>query len=190
MPIIHNLPFNTTQTDDLYLKRDGDSGPNRDLAYNLGSSGLRWDNIYAVSFIGTATTASYADVAERFACDYYASVGDVVILGGEKEIMQCSTPYDINVLGIVSESPALGMNSEAGTNETHPFIALSGRVPCRTFGIGKKGQRIVSIGIPGVAEIVADNELATISPYCIIGRLLEDKPDVEIKLTMILVGAK
>jgi len=190
MPIIHNLPYNTTQTDDLYLRRDADSGPNRDISYNLGSPGLRWANIYAVNFVGLSTHTQYADVAERFACNEIMSVGDIVILGGEKEIMQCSTPYDTNVLGIVSESPALGMNSEAGTNETHPFIALSGRVPCRTFGIGKKGQRIVSSGIPGVAEVVSDQELTTISPYCIIGRLLEDKTDVEIKLTMVLVGVK
>ena len=33
------------------------------------------------------------------------------------------------VFGVVSDAPAYLMNSEAGNNDTHPQIALKGRVP-------------------------------------------------------------
>jgi len=43
------------------------------------------------------------------------------------------------------------MNSEAGTDETHPYIALKGRVPCKVTGIIEKGDLIVTSTYPGYA---------------------------------------
>jgi hypothetical protein len=44
------------------------------------------------------------------------------------------------------------MNSEAGTDETHPFIALKGRVPCKVLGPITKGDLLVTSGTLGYAQ--------------------------------------
>jgi hypothetical protein len=41
------------------------------------------------------------------------------------------------------------MNSEAGSDETHPYIALKGRVPCKVVGYVKKGDLVVTSSTPG-----------------------------------------
>jgi hypothetical protein len=41
------------------------------------------------------------------------------------------------------------MNSEAGSDETHPYIALKGRVPCKVQGYVKKGDLIVTSSTAG-----------------------------------------
>jgi len=189
-PIIHNLPFNDVETDALYLRRDADSGPDKDLAYNLGSPAARWNAIYAVTFQGTAVSALYADVAERFDCDFVVGEGSLVSVGGTKEITITSKSCDIDVLGVVSYKPAIGLNSKAGTDETHPYIALSGRIPCLIKGKLEKGQRIISSNEAGVAVGVSDSALNSISPFCVIGRALEIKETMGIELSMIVVGVK
>jgi hypothetical protein len=108
-------------------------------------------NIYADLFIGTATSAYYSDLAERYETDVLLEPGDVVILGGEKEITTTTIQFDSNVFGIISTEPAIMMNAKAGTDETHPYVALSGRVPCKVVGPVKKGQRLATSNLPGVA---------------------------------------
>jgi hypothetical protein len=44
------------------------------------------------------------------------------------------------------------MNSEAGTDETHPYIALKGRVPCKIVGPINKGDLLVTSSVAGYAE--------------------------------------
>ena len=94
----------------------------------------------------TATSAQYADLAERYATDTPVEAGDVVMLGGIEEITKCEEAVSDAVFGVVSSSPAYLMNSEAGNNDTHPAIALTGRVPVKVRGTGKAGDRIVSAG--------------------------------------------
>jgi hypothetical protein len=43
------------------------------------------------------------------------------------------------------------MNSDAGTDETHPYIALKGRVQCKIQGPVKKGEMLVTSQHPGHA---------------------------------------
>jgi hypothetical protein len=97
----------------------------------------------------TATSARYADLAERYEADAVYDEGTVLVLGGEKEVTVTSTFADTRVAGVVSKNPAYMMNSEAGTDETHPFIALKGRVPCKVQGYIKKGDLIVTSSTPG-----------------------------------------
>ena len=54
----------------------------------------------------TATSAQYADLAERYATDTPVQVGDVVILGGSEEITKCLEDSSDKVFGVVSEKPA------------------------------------------------------------------------------------
>ena len=63
------------------------------------------------------------------------------------------------------------MNSGAGDDETHPAIAVSGRVPVTVVGTVNKGDRLVSAG-DGRARSATKDE---ITPWNVIGRSLEDK---------------
>jgi len=127
-----------------------------------------------------ATSASYADVAERFEADAPMAEGAVVELGGSAEITEATTDLSDNVFGVISTQPAYAMNAAAGNSESHPFVAMTGRTPVRVSGAITKGQRLVSSSIKGTARAVATGE--SISPFHVIGRALEDKADSGIGL--------
>jgi len=76
----------------------------------------------------TTTSAMYADLAERYEADCDTEVGDVMILGGDSEITKCKDELSDAVFGVISESPAFLMNAQAGNNDSHPMVALKGRV--------------------------------------------------------------
>ena len=110
--------------------------------------------------------------------------GDVVRIGGAAEITKTIIDCDNFVFGVISDKPAFKMNSEAGTDETHPYVALLGRTPCKVIGCVGKGDRLVTSDIPGVARAADSGE----DPNCIIGRALADKLTSEIGLVEIVVG--
>ena len=97
----------------------------------------------------TATAAYYADLAERYEADAVYDEGTVLIIGGEKEVTVTTQFADTRVAGVVSKNPAYLMNKDAGNDETHPAIALKGRVPCKVQGCIKKGDIIVTSSTPG-----------------------------------------
>src|SRR6056300_655878 len=134
----------------------------------------------------TTTSAMYADLAERYEADCQTEVGDVVILGGKAEITKCKDELSDAVFGVVSESPAFLMNAQAGNNDSHPMIALKGRVFVKLTGTGKAGDRVVSAG-NGEAR-VADLEECT--AFNTLGRLIKDKYNVETALTECVIGVK
>ena len=72
------------------------------------------------------------------------------------------------------------MNSLAGEDSTHPFVAMTGRTPVRVSGAVNKGQRLVSSSIKGCARAAATGE--SISPFNVIGRALESNTEAGIKL--------
>jgi hypothetical protein len=117
----------------------------------------------------TAAAALYADLAERYAADAIYEPGTVLVIGGSKEVTTTTKYADTRVAGIVSKNPAYMMNSGAGTDETHPYIALKGRVPCKVVGSILKGDLLVTSTRPGHAE-KSDGVL----PGAIIGKALED----------------
>jgi len=112
--------------------------------------------VKATRFEGLATSSLYADLAERYEADAIYELGTVLIIGGEKEVTVTTTFADTRVAGIVSKNPAYMMNSAAGTDETHPYIALKGRVPCKVQGYINKGDLIVTSSTPGYG-IAASN---------------------------------
>jgi len=134
----------------------------------------------------TSTTAMYADLAERYETDTPVEVGDVVSLGGKAEITKCREALSDGVFGIISESPAFLMNAQAGNNESHPMVALKGRVMVKLQGTGQAGDRVVSAG-NGQAR-VADLEECT--SFNTLGRLIKDKYNVETALTECVIGVK
>ena len=134
----------------------------------------------------TSTSAQYADLAERYASDIPLEVGDVVILGGHAEVTKCTKELDDAVFGVVSESPAFLMNAQAGNNETHPMIAMKGRVLVKLKGTGQAGDRVVSAG-NGEARVANLDECTAFNT---LGRLIKHKYNVETALTECVIGVK
>ena len=97
----------------------------------------------------TASSAFYADLAERYEADAEYDEGTVLIIGGDKEVTVTDQFGDTRVVGIVSKNPAYLMNKDAGTDKTHPAIALKGRVPCKVQGHVNRGDLIVTSSTPG-----------------------------------------
>ena len=124
--------------------------PATDNTYDLGSTTKKYANIY-----GHSVEATFADLAERYATDVPYECGTVVVFGGEAEITTTREPGDVSVAGVISTNPALKMNAEAGNSETHPYVALRGRVPCKLIGPVSKGDLIVTAdNEPGYAQSI------------------------------------
>jgi len=134
----------------------------------------------------TSTAAQYADLAERYESDCELSVGDVVKLGGHAEITKCVKELDDAVFGVVSESPAFLMNAQAGNNDSHPMIALKGRVLIKLRGTGQAGDRVVSAG-NGEARVANIDECTAFNT---LGRLIKHKYNEETALTECVIGVK
>jgi hypothetical protein len=137
---------------------------------NIGSSSSYFNTVFA-----QATTALYADVAERFASDEIYEPGTVVELGGSAEITRVQHDASDTVFGVISTRPAFTMNGGAGDNDTHPPVAMTGRVPVKVTGIVNKGDRLISAGA-GVARAAQPGEATS---FNVIGRALSSKSTVE-----------
>ncbi len=134
----------------------------------------------------TTTSAMYADLAERYEADCETEVGDVVMLGGHAEITKCNKELCDQVFGVISDSPAFLMNAQAGNNDSHPMVALKGRVFVKIQGTGKAGDRIVSAG-NGEARVA---NLEECTAFNTLGRLIKDKYNKETALTECVIGVK
>jgi hypothetical protein len=128
---------------------------------------------------GSRLQATYADLAERHHSDYTYPVGTVVKVGGANEITQVTSTLDINdVLGVVSDTAAYLMNATAGDDNTHPPIALVGRVKVRIIGAISKGDKIVP-STNGTATAASGNTG--------FGWALESSNDVNEKLILCVI---
>ena len=125
---------------------------------------------------GSRLQSTYADLAERFEADTYYDAGTVVELGGDKEITAVQYELSDDVFGVVSATAGYIMNGAAGSDETHPPIAVGGRVQVKVTGKVKRGQRLVSAG-NGVARAAKPGEATA---FNIIGRALEHKTTDEL----------
>ena len=135
---------------------------------------------------GSRLTATYADLAERFSADDVYTPGTVVELGGSAEVTAVKYELSEDVFGVVSDNMAFLMNNGAGDNETHPAVAMTGRVRVKTLGTVRKGQRLVSAG-EGHARAADSGEA---SAFNVIGRALEDKYTSELGTVEAIVTIK
>lgn len=90
---------------------------------------------------GTATSARFADLAEKYSTDKEYPVGTVMVvsMSSDHDCTASFQPCQLAV-GVISENPAYMMNSEAEGQ----YIALKGRVPVRVIGPIIKGQTLVA----------------------------------------------
>lgn len=151
---------------------------NADNSYDLGSSTNQWRTIY-----GREVEATFADLAERYEADKKLTVGAVVVFGGDKEVTECSEEMDVSVAGIISGNPALKMNSDAGSDDTHPYVALKGRVPCQVIGPVTKGDLLVTSSMPGFAKSVGKRDLG----HAVLAKALETNLDEGRKMIEVAV---
>ena len=148
---------------------------------NIGSSSSYFNQIFAQS-----TTALYADVAERFAADEIYEPGTVVELGGTAEITRVRIDASDSVFGVISTRPAFTMNGGAGNDDSHPPVAITGRVPVKVTGIVTKGDRLISAG-DGLARAAQPGEATS---FNVIGRALSSKSTVEVGTVEAIVTIK
>ena len=170
-----------TTTSGAALRRDGNNAiignivPLNNNSVTFGNTTNRFSSIHAVNFFGNVTGVSsqalYADLAERFESDTAYEPGTVVELGGIAEVTKVGEELSENVFGVISTNAAYLMNAGAGSDQTHPPIAVSGRVPVRVIGKVQKGDRLVSAG-NGLARSASRSE---ITPWNVIGRALTNK---------------
>jgi hypothetical protein len=124
---------------DAKLKIVGTSGAlqllyNNAVKLETSSTGV----VITGTITGTASTALYADLAEKYLPDTEYSVGTVVMIGGEKEIT--SAQEDEKAIGVISQNPAYMMNSELQGGQ---YVALKGRVPVKIDMPVKKGDKLI-----------------------------------------------
>jgi hypothetical protein len=134
---------------------------------NIGSSTTYFNTVFA-----KATSAQYADLAEKYTADADYAPGTVVVFGGTAEVTVDAVDSDRRVAGVVSTNPAYIMNDGLAA----PFVAavaLTGRVPCLVTGTVRKGDLMVTAGL-GRARAEADPRVGTV-----IGKALADHDGAE-----------
>jgi hypothetical protein len=151
---------------------------------NLTVNGASTGNVISGNFIGTASSAQYADLAERYLADNNYPPGTVLEFGGAQEVTITTHDHSTRVAGVVSDKPAYLMNS--GLEGEHVVtVGLTGRVPCLVVGIIEKGDRLVSSNNPGVATTLVTSNY---QPGVILGKALESYNSSEVGVITIVVG--
>jgi hypothetical protein len=150
--------------------------PATNNTYDIGSSSKKWKEGFFVT-----VTATYGDVAERYAADGEITPGTVVQLGGTQEVTVTTEDATDEVFGVVSARPGFGLNKEMGTDQTHPWIAQVGRVDVKVKGTVNKGDRLIASSTPGIARAATKAECTA---FNVIGRALETKTTSGIGLVL------
>ena len=122
-------------------------------------------------------------MAERYHAGSPIEAGTVVLFGGEHEIEASNEDASTRVAGVISTAPAFMMNKDAGDDNSHPYVALAGRVPCKVIGLIQKGDMLVASGVPGHA-VVNNNP----KPGTIIGKAVGTKDDDGHGIVEVVIG--
>tara|TARA_A100001015_G_scaffold123901_1_gene137350 strand:- start:1634 stop:3118 length:1485 start_codon:yes stop_codon:yes gene_type:complete len=124
-------------------------------------------NLTANEFDGVATSAKFADLAEKYTTDQEYPVGTAMCVGGDEETTSASASS--MCIGVISNAPAYLMNSECDGQA----IGLKGRLPVRVNGIVKKGDPIY---------VWQDGVCSTVTTSGLVGIALEDNDEESEKL--------
>jgi hypothetical protein len=146
---------------------------------NIGTSGGFFNTVFA-----KATSAQYADVAEKYIGDAQYLPGTVLEIGGCHEVTITTKFASPRICGVVSTNPAVIMNS----GQDHEFaleVALVGRVPCRVIGKIQRGDLLCASDRAGVATAMPANLYV---PGAVIGKSLEEYHDNDEGIIEVLVG--
>jgi hypothetical protein len=162
--------------------------PNIGQGINMNQSGTAdvgeevWGNF---KLRGRTVEAEFADMAEIYRADTPLLPGNLVRLGGEKEITKTIKAWDDEVFGVISTAPGFLLNSRMKMQEHAYPVALKGRVPCLVKGPIRAGQRIVASDLVGIG-MAADHY----DPAATIARAISSKNTEEVGLVEAAVGVK
>mgnify|MGYP001465613718 CR=1 FL=1 len=149
--------------------------PDTNTSYDIGSTTKKYNTVFA-----KATSAQYADLAEKYETDSTYEVGTVMIFAGEKEVTQSTISNDTRVAGVISEDPAYLMNDSSEGQA----VALVGKVKCKVHGVVSKGDLLTTCGThPGHAQKAINPVLGSI-----VGKAMENKEDAGESVILISVG--
>lgn len=174
------------QTIGIRVGSDGDNNNYHYAAYHIfdsygqqritgSANGAAYISSADSTFHGTAVTAQYADLAEKYLPDTVYEIGTVVTLGGNKEIT--ASIEGSRGIGAISDRPAYLMNKDL--TDGIP-VALKGRVPVKVIGSVNKGDDLVATD-NGCARA------ATATDTKIFAVAIESNADQEIKLVEALI---
>jgi len=130
------------------------------LCVNSVSDGVCNSDPGTITVKNSLNVDASADLAEDYVSSQNLEPGDVVVLEGQNDsdaIIKSTSPYQTQLLGIVSTNPGVTLNSGAQTDSQHPNVyplALQGRVPIKISSINgsiQAGDDLTSSSIPGVA---------------------------------------
>ena len=146
---------------------------------NIGNATGYFNTVFA-----KATSAQYADVAEKYVADQPYPAGTVLEIGGTAEVRASTSYASTCIAGVVSSHPALIMNSgETSSNAVE--VALLGRVPCRVTGTIRRGDLLVASATSGVATTIDPTQY---QPGSVIGKALADYNNTTEGMIEVLVG--
>jgi hypothetical protein len=149
------------------------SGSNKSgsVAANADSVAVRdaSGDLRANLFRGTALSAKFADLAEKYSTPTELPAGTAVAVCRNEDHDVDTAGAGQHCIGVVSTDPALKMNSEAEGQ----YIALKGRVPVRVSGPVSKGMAVYAW---------QDGVCTTIAATALVGIALETNNSEEEKL--------
>ena len=131
------------------------TGTSNSVAVRDGSG-----NLNAVLFQGTATSARYADLAEKYSTAEELAPGTAVAVCACEDHDVEPANASNHCIGVVSTAPAYMMNSDSEGQ----YIGLKGRLPVRVKGAVKKGQAVYAM---------ADGVCTTLATTALVGIALE-----------------
>jgi hypothetical protein len=160
--------YTEAESDSRFVNSTGDavSGsiyPSASGTIDLGLGTALWRYIW-----GTATSAIYADLAEKYETDKEYEIGTVLEIGGDKE----ATLFKGGTLaGVVSENPGFRLNESCEGQ----FVALKGKVPVICKSDILKGQYCIAFdgGVIGKNK----KDISFEDTLNIVGVALEDSKD-------------
>lgn len=161
-----------TQADTMLVTGDTYRGASRAATNNTIAARNSTGDLYANLFVGTATRARYADLAEMYTTDQEYPTGTVVSIckHDDHEACACSMNNLSAVAGVISANPAYLMNEGLVGGQA---VALKGRVPVRIVSPVKKGQAVYAWN---------DGTASTIPTTHLVGIALESNNSEEEKL--------
>lgn len=106
---------------------------------SIGTSRLKWASIYCYNLYGTATSAKYSDLAEKYVMSERLEPGTVVEIHEDGKLYK----YQGGTLfGVISTKPGFRLNAELRDGQ---FVALKGIVPVFTNFDIKPGQYCIAV---------------------------------------------
>jgi hypothetical protein len=148
--------------------------PDTDASYDIGSSSKKYNTVYA-----KATSAQYADLAEKYTTDREYEIGTVVMVNTTDASEVTSVVAGFPPVGVISGSPAYLMNADSEGQA----VALKGRVPVKIVGAVSKGQ-VVYVDHNGLASADPTGSITvtTNTGLTTVGVALESNGDSDVKL--------